>query len=124
MNKRIFKSSFLQFFLYCLFGLANTIVHFAIFKGVLVFTSFQSVANVIGFVFGLTLSFFLNGLYNFKKQLTFNRYLRMLFFLGLISFLFGLLGDCFALHPNITFLLYLVVNPLISFLFTKYLVFS
>lgn len=119
-----FNKSLRQFSTYCLIGVINTIVHFAVFCFANSIIGFQSISNLIGFFFGLCLSFVLNGKFTFKKKANFKSFIKFSISSGSLAFVFGWVGDVFVLQPHITFILYICINPLLGFLLAKYFAFK
>ena len=124
MFQNLFKKNATQFFVYCIIGFLNTVVHYCGFMGSIVFLKYQSMSNLFGFILGVSVSFYLNGKFNFKKELNKLRFLKMVCASGSLSFIFGFLGDSFSLDPNITFVIYVLFNPIFGFILTKYYVFK
>ena len=116
--------SLTEFVSYCAIGVLNTAVHYGVFLGLLALVPLQTIANTAGFVCGLVVSFFLNSRFTFKKPVSFVRFLKLGLASGVVALVFGLLGDLLALHPTLTFLSYVFVNPVIGFLLAKHFVFK
>lgn len=116
--------SFKEFISYCVIGVLNTAVHYAAFRSVLSVVSLQTIANTLGFFCGLVVSFFLNSRITFKKEVSFLRFLKLGLASGAVALAFGALGDILALHPTLTFVSYVFVNPVIGFLLAKHFVFK
>lgn len=112
-----------EFFCYCLIGVVNTAVHYAVFMGIVSLGLLQTVANGLGFLFGLTTSFLLNSSITFKKKTTVPRFLKLAIVSGALALVFGALGDFSRMNPSLTFVLYVLVNPVVGFLLAKYFVF-
>lgn len=113
-----------QFTVYCLIGLLNTAIHFFSFLFFLNFINYQTVSNFLGFCLGLCFSFFMNAHFTFKQKVDFKKFIRMALTSGALAIIFGFIGDSFQFRATITFSLYILINPLIGFLLTKYYVFS
>ena len=113
-----------EFVCYCTIGVINTAVHYAVFKLTLVVIAWQFIANTFGFSCGLIVSFFLNSKFTFKRQMSLFRFIKLGIANGSIAFLFGAIGDIFCLHPTFTFIIYVIVNPVIGFLLAKFFVFK
>lgn len=105
-------------------GVANTLVHFAVFWGTVAVTHSQTLGNALGFTVAVVFSFFMNASLTFRKPPTRAAFLRMYGSMLLVSLAFGALGDVADLHPVLTFALYGILNPVIGFLVTKFFVFS
>lgn len=118
------NKSLCEFISYCAIGVINTATHYAVFYFTLTLITLQSIANTLGFCFGLIVSFFLNSKITFKKKVSFIRFLKLGLTSGFVALLFGAMGDILSLHPNLTFIVYVIVNPIIGFLLAKYFVFK
>ncbi len=116
--------SFTEFACYCAIGVLNTAVHYVVFRGLLALVPLQTITNTAGFVCGLVVSFFLNSRFTFKKAASLTRFLKLGLANGVVALVFGLLGDLLALHPTLTFVVYVFVNPMIGFLLAKHFVFK
>lgn len=114
----------MTFIIYCAIGVFNTLIHYCAFSFLINYISYQSVANFIGFVFGLVSSFVLNGKITFNKRLTTTVFFKHVCCNGALAFLFGLFGDVSNLEPSYTFLIYLAINPIVGFVIAKYIVFK
>ena len=112
-----------EFISYCTIGVLNTAVHYVVFRGLLTIVSLQTIANTLGFCCGLVVSFFLNSRFTFKTKVSFFRCFKLGLASGAVALVFGALGDILALHPTLTFVSYVLVNPVIGFLLAKYFVF-
>ena len=113
-----------QFFAYCAIGVLNTVVHYAVFAATLMVINSQALANTFAFGVAVTVSFFLNSKITFKKKTSFFRFLKLALASGFVALIFGAMGDIFALHPTLTFVAYVLVNPVIGFLLAKFFVFK
>lgn len=113
-----------QFITYCLIGLLNTAIHFFSFLFFIKIFNYQTVSNLLGFCFGLCFSFFMNAYFTFKKKPDIKKFIKMTMTSGGLAVSFGFLGDSLQLNPFFTFALYIIVNPVIGFMLTKYFVFS
>lgn len=113
-----------QFITYCLIGLLNTAIHFLAFILFLKIVPYQTISNLLGFCLGLCFSFFMNSYFTFKEKPNVKKFIKMVLTSGGLAFFFGFLGDSFQFSPFVTFGLYIIINPIIGFLLTKYYVFS
>ena len=48
----------------------------------------------------------------------------MIFFMAICAYGFGFIGDYYALEPVVTIVIYFILNPIIGFILTKFLVFK
>lgn len=115
---------FIQFLTFGVIGILNTGIHFCVFMGFLALFPSQLLANFLGFFAGVVFSFFMNAIFTFKQKTTISKFLKMVAVSGSLSCFFGYLGDSYQWAPYLTFLLFVMVNPLISFFLTKKIVFS
>lgn len=113
-----------QFVSYCIIGILNTAVHYVVFYLTLKVVSLQFVANTLGFCCGLVFSFFLNSKITFKKQVSLFRFIKLGLANGFVAFLFGAIGDVFSLSPILTFVTYVIINPVVGFMLAKFFVFK
>ena len=118
------KTNVVQFFKFCVIGVLNTGIYFLVFMGLLTIFASQLIANFLGFCAGVTFSFFMNAAFTFKQKTTINKFIRMVLVSGTLSGFFGYLGDSYQWSPYMTFTLFVLVNPLISFFLTKKIVLS
>ena len=118
------NKSLREFISYCAIGVLNTAVHYAVFYFTLTLISLQSIANTLGFCCGLIVSFFLNSKITFKKKVSLLRFMKLGLASGVVALLFGAMGDILSLHPTLTFISYVIVNPVIGFLLAKFFVFK
>ena len=116
--------SLTEFVSYCVIGVLNTAVHYGVFLGLLALVPLQTIANTAGFICGLVVSFFLNSRFTFKKDVSFVRFLKLGLASGIVALVFGVMGDILSLHPTLTFVCYVIINPIIGFLLAKYFVFK
>lgn len=105
-------------------GVLNTGIHFVVFWFILRICNYQSLANLLGFLVAVTFSFVMNAKFTFRKKPTTRRFLKMVVLMAFVSVVFGAMGDFLHLYPLITFGIYFVLNPIIGFLITKFLVFE
>lgn len=114
-----------QFKKYFSVGIINTAFHWLIF---LIFVYFfglaQSISNLIAFLFAVSVSYILNALYTFKKELRVLSYLVFSGFMGLISFLTGAVADKLVWAPWITLVVFSSLSLALGFLYSKFIVFK
>lgn len=119
MRLRIVK----QFLKYGLIGVANTIIHGIAFF--LFLSSFsQAISNLFAFFIAVCFSFYMNAIFTFKERPTAGRFLKMVLFMAICSYGFGFVGDYYELDPAVTIAIYFIINPVIGFALTKFLVFK
>lgn len=114
-----------MFLRYAAIGLLNTTAHWSVFFTLhLLFLLHQSIANFIGFLFAVTLSFFLNAKYTFESKATSLRYILYTSFLGFLAFIFGAIADIYHINGILTVVAFSSCSLISGFLFAKYLVFK
>ncbi len=109
---------------YSIIGVINTVVHLCVFIAVVRIGHTQAFSNLCAFFVAVTVSYVLNARFTFKTRPKISQYCRMVFSMAVISWFFGYIGDTYQLQPSMTFLIYCVINPMIGFLISKYIVFS
>lgn len=113
-----------EFITYGLIGILNTLIHFICFLLLLEIIKYQTIANFFGFMAGLIFSFFMNAKFTFKQDVSLIKFVKMTLVSGGISIFFGFIGDYLSLSPYLTFSVYVLVNPIIGFLLTRFYVFN
>lgn len=108
---------------YTLIGVLNTAVHWLVFYIVLAFNSSQAIANVIGFLVAVSVSFVLNAKYNFASKMTPYKYVIYVAFLGSMAAGLGFVADKFALPSILTLLVFSVTSLVVGFLYSHFIVF-
>lgn len=119
MQKLLIK----QLLTYGLIGILNTLIHGIVFFSLTIVMN-QAGSNLLAFLVAVCFSFFMNATFTFKKKPTPSRFLKMTLIMAFFSYGFGFLGDFYKLDPFITIIIYFVLNPIIGFILTKYIVFS
>lgn len=112
-----------QLFQYGCIGVLNTLIHGIVFFLLLSFFS-QAVCNLFAFFVAVCFSFYMNAIFTFKERPTADKFLKMIFFMAICSYGFGFIGDCYELEPIVTIVIYFILNPVIGFILTKFLVFK
>jgi len=113
-----------QLILYSIIGVLNTAVHWFVFYILFELTSFQSLSNLIAFLFAVVFSFYMNGKFTFKKDIRLNKMILYIFIMGGINFLLGFVSDLNNFSPFFTLIVSFILGPVIGFLLSKYLVFK
>lgn len=108
---------------YTLIGLLNTAVHWLMFYLVLAFDSSQAIANVIGFLVAVSVSFVLNAKYNFASKMTPYKYAIYVVFLGSMAAILGFIADKLALPSIITLIVFSATSLVVGFLYSHFIVF-
>lgn len=110
---------------YLSIGVINTAIHWAVF-GILtiIFFTTQATANLIGFVVAVSFSFFANAKFTFQAKATTARYLSFVIFMGLLSYLTGLIADYISLPPLATLVMFSSISLILGFIYSKFFVFK
>jgi len=108
---------------YACIGVANTLIHWAVFAGVYYFIAEQSISNLVGFCAAVTFSFFANARFTFRAQATTGRYFAYVAFLGALSYGVGALADASQAPPVLTLVGFSVLSLVTGFLYSRYFVF-
>lgn len=124
--KPTFKNySALNIFLrYASVGVLNTLVHWAVFAFVLFSGSSQSISNVVAFCIAVTLSFFVNARWTFKKEATTARYMVYVLFMGGMAFCVGWTADKIDANPIVTLVTFSAISLICGFIYSKLVVFK
>lgn len=109
---------------YTSIGILNTLIHWIIFGIVYWLTSSQLIGNLIGFMFAVTISFFLNAKWTFNSKTTLSRYIIFVSFMALLSGFYGFLGDLYHLKPAVTLIAFSGTSLILGFIFSKYIIFK
>lgn len=117
------SARFSTFKKYTSVGLLNTVTHWVVFGIVYAVLGDQSVSNLVGFLSAVTLSFYLNARWTFNSQMTFARYITMVIFMAMLSWLIGELADRSQFPPIATLILFSGISLVLGFLFTRHFVF-
>ncbi len=104
-------------------GVANTLIHWAVFGVVYHFSGVQSTSNLIAFFVAVTFSFFANAKFTFKTQATRFRYIAYVAFLGLLSWIVGRVADASQLAPLLTLVVFSGISLVVGFVYSKLIVF-
>ncbi|MCR1565640.1 GtrA family protein [Mixta sp.] len=110
---------------YASVGVVNTAIHWVVY-GLFCYglMTTQAVANLAGFAFAVTFSFFANAYFTFKKKATGPRYIAYVIFMGFLSYSVGGLSDKLGLHPIATLIIFSPASVIVGFLFFNYFVFK
>lgn len=118
------KLFIIQFIRYCLIGVVNTLVSYAVFYSSTVLFKSQAISFFFSTFIGALCSYLLNSRLNFKYNISIKRYLLFIAFMVLMSYFIGYIGDIFVITPIITFVVGLFLITPIGFLFSKYIIFK
>lgn len=113
-----------EFLRYGLVGIANTLVHAAVFFVLVNLGQAQSISNLAAFFVAVTFSFFMNAKFTFRQRPTLTKFLKMTLVMSFLSFGSGWLGDYLTINPIITFLVYCALSYILGFLLFRFFVFS
>lgn len=110
---------------YALVGVINTAIHWLVFLLLYyVLKADQSFSNLVAFMVAVSCSFFLNGHFTFNTRLDIKRYFLFTAFMGLISYLIGVLADAVNLLPILTLVIFTVISFVLGFLWSHFIVFK
>ncbi|EHD7957344.1 GtrA family protein [Escherichia coli] len=113
-----------SFFSYLLIGIVNTALHWGVFYACYNNLAFgQGRSNIVGFICAATFSFFANARCSFKVSATKARYFIFIFFMGAMSYLFGVLFDLLALSPIFTLFTFSLFSLVLGYCASKYFIF-
>lgn len=108
---------------YACIGVANTLIHWAVFAGTYQIVGEQSISNLVGFCAAVSFSFFANARLTFKARPTPGRYVAYVLFLGALSYAIGAIADASNLPPLATLVVFSGLSLVIGFLYSRYVVF-
>ena len=109
---------------YFFIGIINTIIHWFVFVMLACFAGFsQAVANLGGFLFAVSFSFFANARYTFNAKASVQRYVSFVLFMGLLSYATGFLADRLTIQPVVTLVVFSAISLSLGFLYSKIFVF-
>jgi len=112
-----------KFFIFCVVGLMNTLVHAFFVLVIVKYMSFSSTfSNFIAFMFANIFSYIVNGVITFKSKISLLGYIR--FFSVSTSTLIIIISissicEFFRVDYRISLLLVLILSPIISFALTR-----
>lgn len=108
---------------YACIGVANTLIHWAVFAATYYIVDEQSISNLVGFCAAVSFSFFANARFTFKSQPTTGRYIAYVLFLGALSYGIGGIADASGLPALATLVVFSALSLVIGFLYSRYFVF-
>lgn len=116
-----------QFLIFCLIGLVNTAINFAVAIFLIErFASSQVTANSVAFLVANIASYCANSKWNFKTRMTVSRYGRFLLsslsVIGLVLVL-SAIADWYRIHYLWTLATLTVLSPVMSFVMVRYFAF-
>ncbi|AJI94180.1 hypothetical protein BD65_821 [Yersinia ruckeri] len=105
-------------------GVVNTALHWFVFF----FFYYgglepQATSNLIAFSVAVTFSFLVNARFTFRQPASLKRYLLYVPFMGALSWLIGSYADSQNISPIITIILFSLLNLVVGFIYSKYIVF-
>lgn len=113
-----------HFPIYVYIGILNTLIHWGVFLALHSALSFrQGVGNVCAFAVAATFSFYANSRYNFKRAVSWGRYLSFIGFMAFLSFIIGWLGDGLAMPAVVTLIVFSGVSLVVGYFYSSYVVF-
>lgn len=116
---------FKQFSRYFSIGILNTGIHWIVFSILYyLFTIGQANSNLTAFIVAVTFSFFMNAKFTFKQQISSFKFVSYTCFMGLLSYITGLLSDSFNLPALVTLVGFSGISLVCGFLYSKFIVFK
>lgn len=106
---------------YALIGIVNTAVHFATYFTLITYGLNQSSSNVLAFSVAVTGSYLLNAKFTFQAKYKPKEYSLYVFFMGILSYSIGYIGDHLALPSILSLLTFSALSLLIGYKFSKLL---
>lgn len=114
-----------QFSKYTLIGILNTLIHWLVFfVFYTLFSSSQSLSNLLGFAVAVVFSFFMNAKFTFQTQANIRRFISFTLFMAIVSWLVGYIADIIALPPLLTLIAFSGISLVLGFLYAKIIVFE
>ncbi len=113
----------LSFSKYTVIGVLNTATHWLVFYICLYLGLQQAIANLIGFMIAVTLSFILNAKFNFSSRITLYKYIIYVAFLGAMAFSFGFIADKYDFPSLVTLVCFSLFSLVLGFLYSHFVVF-
>jgi putative flippase GtrA len=117
-------STFSLFSRFLSVGVINTAIHWLSFFALTYFGYGQARSNLIAFIIAVTFSFFANGKFTFKTNVSLGRYITFTTFMGALAYSLGFLADFWEVHELVTLVLFSGTSLVVGFLFSKYVVFK
>ena len=112
------------FLKYTSVGVINTFIHWLVFSVCIYGLHVnQAMANLAGFVFAVSCSFFINARYTFRSGTTTLRYMLYVGFMGALSVTVGRVADRMEINPIITLISFSLISLVIGFVYSRYIVF-
>lgn len=84
----------------------------------------QALANLSGFIFAVSFSFFVNARFTFRSRASTLRYLLYAGFMGGLSACVGWIGDRMSTPPMLTVVAFSAISLVIGFIYAKFVVFN
>ena len=110
---------------YTSIGVLNTLIHWGVFAVcIYVLHSSQALANFIGFVVAVSVSFYANARFTFKSHITAVRYMLYVGFMGTLSATVGWGADQGGLAPIVTLVAFSVISLVCGFIYSKFIIFK
>ncbi|HCL6625721.1 TPA: GtrA family protein [Citrobacter amalonaticus] len=110
---------------YTSIGVINTLIHWVVFAfSYYSMHASQTLANLSGFIFAVSFSFFVNARFTFRSRVSTLRYLLYAGFMGALSACVGWIGDTISTPPMLTVLAFSATSLVFGFLYAKFIVFN
>lgn len=104
-------------------GVVNTSVHWSVFWLLYAGTNDQAISNLAGFLAAVTLSFYLNARWTFNSSMSLVRYVGMVVFMSMLSWVVGRLSENNQFPPIVMLVMFSAASLVLGFFFTKCFVF-
>lgn len=113
-----------HFSIYVYIGVLNTLIHWGVFLTLhSVLLARQLVSNLCAFAVAATFSFYANSRYNFKRAVSWARYLSFIGFMAFLSLAIGWLGDELVMPGIVTLVVFSGVSLVVGYFYANYVVF-
>lgn len=110
---------------YALVGVINTATHWLVFLMLYSLLKMdQAMSNLVAFLIAVSCSFILNGYFTFNSHLSLKRYVLFTVFMGVVSYLVGVLADIINLLPIFTLLIFTTISFILGFFWSHFIVFK
>lgn len=113
----------INFSIYTLIGVFNTIIHWIVFYVFYSLNIEQSYCNLLAFICSASFSYIANSKYNFRIKINKNKYIHFIISMGIITYFIGLNSDFFELSPFFTLVASSVSSLFLGFIVSRFFIF-
>lgn len=113
-----------NFYIYCLIGIFNTIIHWSIFLIFYFLEVKQFFCNFLGFCCAVFFSYIVNSNVNFKSKKSMKKFGLFFLIMGWVNLAVGGLADKFSMFPIYTLVVTTILSLFLGYYISKYLVFK